>query len=379
MPSGDEVMVSYSEEEIDSDTHEDSHSDASVENENREAIAAILEENEQLENETTSPQVKRLRSGKHRVSKTTDSPTLDVMKSIRFLEKELKSLKRASSNSSKTDHREKKQKIAEDNELAYDRPCSSKSTEPNTKRSQLSSANTIQLSSVSAKKQLSPVHVKKQHSSARIKQLSPVKQLPEETDHSDDDNEELELRPDEDGDPLAQEVQQNAAEQDDLESDAESSDNDDIFDDIVDAVNVGADDDLLIGEPVPDTWAEKLNTAWKTKIPKDHLTALQHKYKTPKNLTAFRIPKMNKEIWDLCSKWYKKADLTMSASQRALVKAVTAVLKINDYLANQERSVRTVAMQTTADIVSLLGKVNRDLSVRRKNATRPVLSVITKN
>ena len=40
MPSGDEVMVSYSEEEIDPYTHEDSHSDASVENENREAIAA---------------------------------------------------------------------------------------------------------------------------------------------------------------------------------------------------------------------------------------------------------------------------------------------------------------------------------------------------
>ena len=105
MPSGDEEMVSsYSEEEVDPYTHKDS--DASDENENREAIAAILAENEQLENETASPQVNPLKSGKHKVSKRTDSPQVDVMKSIRFLEKELKSLKRASSNISKTDHRE---------------------------------------------------------------------------------------------------------------------------------------------------------------------------------------------------------------------------------------------------------------------------------
>ena len=69
----------------------------------------------------------------------------------------------------------------------------------------------------------------------------------------------------------------------------------------------------------------------------------------------------------------------MSASQRALVKAVTAVLKMHDYFSNQPRSTRQIAMQTTADIISLLGKVNRDITQKRKVAARPCLQGDYKN
>ena len=85
---------------------------------------------------------------------------------------------------------------------------------------------------------------------------------------------------------------------------------------------------------MPDNWAKKLNSAWKTKQSKTYIAGIMQKYRTPSNLTDFRIPKMNKDIWDLCTKWHRKADLNMSASQRALVKATTAVLKLNDYLCN---------------------------------------------
>ena len=221
-----------------------------------------------------------------------------------------------------------------------------------------------QLSSASNK--LSPIKNSQQLSTAKLKQVSPAKK-PTEPDSSE---EEIELHAENDNDLLAQEVNEENMEG---ESSEDEGQDDNIFDDIVGAINIGGDDELLSGEPVPTSWAEKLNTAWQTKIPKASLTTIQQKYKTPSNLTSFRVPKMNKDIWDLCTKWHKKADLTMSASQRALVKATTAVLKLNDYLSNQERSVRHIGMQTTADIVSLLGKVNRELSLRRKHATRPVL------
>ena len=376
--SSDEEIVSYSEEEID----EQQSSDLEEGNtENDAAIAAILEENEILEKEDIPNQEKRTASGKHRAPKVAANQTVvqtsstDLFESLRLLQEEVNALKR--SKKAPVGATAKKPKVDVDfvtNDDTASPQCSKTGSLQQSKqlRLRVRPSTSKQLSS-DPKNQLSPVKSVQQLSSARSKQLSPAKipsaapALPLHNQSDDSGDDELALHPHAADDPLALEVN--------AESEGESSEDegDDIFEDLVGAISIGGDDELLTGEPLPTTWAAKLNTAWKTKIPKQSYTVIQQKYRTPNNLTDFRIPRMNKDIWDLCSKWHKKADLNMSGSQRALVKAATAVLKLHDYFSNQDRSVRHIAMQTTADIVSLLGKVNRELSVRRKQATRPVL------
>ena len=354
-----EELESYSSEEIEQESDVEQKQPTNTENDA--AIAAILDENERLEEQEETASSKRTSSGKQKAAKVTavqtvvKSPnTADLVKSIRMLQKQVDTLQKQPA----------KRKIDVSNDAAYDHDvqCSSGITPKKLKLLKVK-----QLSSASNK--LSPMKTSQQLSTAKTKQLSPAKKpIADEIDSSE---EEIELHPTNDNDPLAQEV--NDENDGDESSEDDEQDDDNIFDDIVGAINIGGDDELLCGEPLRKSWADKLNTAWKTKMPKTSLTTIQQKYKTPNNLTSFRVPKMNKDIWDLCTKWHKKADLNMSASQRALVKAATAVLKLNDYLSNQERSVRHVGAQTTADIVSLLGKVNRELSLRRKHATRSVL------
>ena len=69
---------------------------------------------------------------------------------------------------------------------------------------------------------------------------------------------------------------------------------------------------------------------------------------------------MNKEIWRLCDKFQRKNDINLAQSQRCLVKATTGVLNLHEHFAKLPRATRQLAMQTTADVVSLLGQVNRE-------------------
>ena len=186
----------------------------------------------------------------------------------------------------------------------------------------------------------------------------------------DDDTVTLDV--DEDEDDLFQEQAQVNNSSD---SDQASSDGDDgIFDDMVGAIDIRGEDEFP-GAALAEVWAEKVNLAWKTKMRKTALNALLTKYQTPSNLTELKVPRMNKEIWRLLGKWQRKSDLTMSSTQRCLMKAATAALKLNDYIPNNPRSVKQVAMQTTADIISLMARVNQEITVKRKTTIRPCLKV----
>ena len=145
-----------------------------------------------------------------------------------------------------------------------------------------------------------------------------------------------------------------------------------MFADLVQGVNIEGDSERP-GPPITQVWADKINLAWKTKIGKVTHTALLQKYKTASNLTALAVPAVNKEIWKPLSKWQKKADLNMTSCQRSLIGVVSAVLELHDNVKTLDRTTRQTAMQTAADIISLLGKVNRELMARRKISARSVL------
>ena len=163
------------------------------------------------------------------------------------------------------------------------------------------------------KKQLSPAK-KNQLRSGRKQQLrSETYETPEnEQEDSDEHQEEDELAIDahEDGDdPLHREqveIQTLNNPQIDTDNDESSDDEEpgNFFHEMVGAIDIHGEEDVP-GEALVQSWAEKLNLAWKTKISKTVLTAILQKYRTPSNLTDLNIPKMNREIWNMCDKWQK--------------------------------------------------------------------------
>ena len=148
--------------------------------------------------------------------------------------------------------------------------------------------------------------------------------------------------------------------------------NDDDFQDLVDAVDVMNEDEQE-GVPLVDTWAVKVNLAWKAKVSKSNMMSIQGRYLIPSNLTDFKVPKMNQELWRMIGKWQKKSDLAMSHSQKLLIKSVSAVLTLNSLCETLDRTSRIAAMRTAIDIVTMLGKVNTDIAQKRKVAVRPCL------
>ena len=370
--SDEEAMDVVEQEEDESESNRSKANDL---------IATILEESEKLEQDEASS---RKKNGKQKLSKD-EAIKQNFWKLISDMQSEISSLKR-SRQESDTEASKKKARIDTSNSTAYERPCSSGYQKPKTTK-QLSSASKkmTQPSSASNTQQLKPAN-QTRLSAEQTPQLSTVQRSRGPvTDDSGRRNAEPNVNVDdvitiqagENDDPLAQEIEDNETQENDLSEDIELSSEDkvdNVFDDMVDAIDIQGEDDLP-GEPLPEAWAEKVNLAWKTKVAKGVFNALLQKYKTPSNLNEFKVPKMNSEIWRLIGKWQRKADLTLSGSQRALMKAATAVLKLHDYFTSSTmpRSTRQIAMQTVADITTLLGKVNRDITLKRKTMIRPSL------
>ena len=364
----------HSSEETSSESEDEIlQMESHTQDETTEAIDAFLDENERLEEqEQEFLQLRREGKGKQNAPKNPQPDLNTAMwKEIRRLQGELESLKRPREDAPSATSSAKRKKTEIDvsgDTGAFDRPSSSRHTEveikPKGSRKQLSSAKSSQLSSASNVTQLR---------SANLSQLSSA------TGSTQNENQEdaVQLHEVEDNDdPLrveTDEIQRNADPQEPEEEDEVSSDEDEIdvpdetniFANLVEGVNIEGDSERP-GPAITQVWADKINLAWKTKIGKLTHTALLQKYKTASNLTALAVPQVNKEIWKPLNKWQKKADLNMTSCQRSLIGVVSAVLKLHDNVRTLDRETRQTAMQTAADIVSLLGKVNRELMARRK-------------
>jgi hypothetical protein len=399
---------SYSEEEVEQCERSENELEQEV------AIKAILSESENLEqqqatesdheHDSETPAPTKVNKGKHKAKKqrkrSVDTSFWEVLSSI---QSDIKSLKQKRSHPEDAEDvdgqmganvKVKKVKVVSCS-APSDRPSSSKTglKQLSTVNSdeQLRSAKDQQLSPAPGQ-QLSPAK-SKQLSTATKRQLSPARgqqrrvrqKSPEAEVRTDanDDTVDIDVEDSSEDDPLLQEVnlQQNnmnvnvnpnpgAVD----ESDGESSDenDDDFFQEMVGAIDIRGDEDVP-GAALVESWASKINLAWTTKVPKTTMTSLLTKFRTPTNLTDMRVPRMNKEIWRLCDKFQRKNDLNMAQSQRCLIKAATGVLNLHDHFATLPRGTRQLAMQTTVDIVSLLGKVNREVVSKRKMLIRPNL------
>ena len=390
MSDSDET-VSYSEEEVDFQMDVDDEDVAEPNVTPNTALATILNESEELEKKSENDTVNNGSNSKgkqkmprlRRMAPETNNNTSEetgLWKALAKIQNELSSLKRKSTGEEDQEREQEKSKkrakISVTNTAAFDKPQSSKTfregeipqSSSNTKK-QLSSANRKHSVPASKKNQLSTEQTNKQLSSVQSQPTATVSNSDVEAD-SDQNDDELDLDVGQSGDDPLLDEQAELQAIDNASSEEEEEDG--ILDEMATAIDIRNDDEFP-GLPLPVKWAKKVNEAWKTKVSKATLNILMRKYPTPSNLTEMKVPRMNKEIWRLIGKWQRKSDLSLSATQRYLMKAATTVLKLIDYIPNNPSSEKQVAMQTAADIITMMGRVNQELVSKRKTMVRPCL------
>ena len=317
-------------------------SSSSSEDEVERAVQEIMEDEERLERECLSPPPKRKRKGKERAPKRNEGEN-NMWDELKRLQQELSVLKNPKSK---------------DIDVNVGQSTSGR------KVKQLSSA-TITGPQVG---QTQAAQIQQNDDAAQIQQNDAAQVQQNQTGENQD---EITISAnDTANDPLQWELENQSEE--DSDEDQEVVIDDKMFETLVEAVDINGEEEVP-GAPITQSWADKINLAWKTKVGKTNHSTLLKKYRTPSNLDGLKIPSMNNAIWKLCNKWQKKADLNMAASQRTLIKVVSAVLGIQTVCTTSSVASQQVLMQTTADIVTLLGKVNREISLRRKISARSVL------
>ena len=133
------------------------------------------------------------------------------------------------------------------------------------------------------------------------------------------------------------------------------------------------------GPPLSEKLAHILNSKFQAEFDPGKRKELLSKYKVPSNCENFYVPKVNPEIWQKLGGHAKRCDMAIYIQQDTLLRVTSALSSVVDGLlsARQKNEVpdyHTLISQII-DSVALLGHVSKELSFKRRDLLRPVLSV----
>ena len=128
------------------------------------------------------------------------------------------------------------------------------------------------------------------------------------------------------------------------------------------------------GPKVDESVAKTINSKWLEQMPIKVLNNKRAKYSVPENCENLMVPRVNKPIWNTLDRAHKTRDLKFSHMQTTCVAAGAAITKsLHDLVTSDNIEVGSLIRQLT-DAVVLVGQVNYDLSLKRRENMRPALS-----
>lgn len=129
--------------------------------------------------------------------------------------------------------------------------------------------------------------------------------------------------------------------------------------------------------------AEIVNKRWMTKLEENKLKTKMEKYNRPENCEKLTVPRVNPEIWAKLNHTSHGSDLRMANLQKTLVRVGSALTQSTDVLLSQlgkysssdtELSNKLGELVTYTDSLALLGHLNVELSLRRRELVKPHLN-----
>ena len=125
-----------------------------------------------------------------------------------------------------------------------------------------------------------------------------------------------------------------------------------------------------------------MNKRWGQRMDIKLLKDKMAKYNRPENCDLVRVPRVNAPVWKSVDSYRKRQDVKPSNIQKTCV-AVGASMAYNLYMLykNKEKTELDIPalMRSLADTAAMLGHVNIDLSLVRREVMRPTLNAEYRN